>query len=182
MVRQPYTEKAHERQPIADLELGRIIGQVVQRLEHQHPEHERRIKRRTTALAPVAAVLPSGTDRPTTAGTVHRGGLPVQLPAPPPPLGVRPHGTAHKGVVRSAVETGSIVSTDELVSYGLLAPDGFKHGQVNHGEKDFAHYDFHRQGPDFRPSRPWAIVTALNKRCCKAQSFVPKFVSLATLE
>ena len=35
-----------------------------------------------------------------------------------------------KAVVTGAVEPGSIVSTDELVSYGLLAPDGFKHGQV----------------------------------------------------
>ena len=47
-----------------------------------------------------------------------------------------------KAVVTGAVEPGSIVSTDELVSYGLLAPDGFKHGQVKHGEKDYAHYDY----------------------------------------
>jgi hypothetical protein len=32
--------------------------------------------------------------------------------------------------------------TDELVSYGLLKGDGFQHGQVKHGEKDYAHYDY----------------------------------------
>ena len=47
-----------------------------------------------------------------------------------------------KAVVTSAVEPGSIVSTDELVSYGLLEGDGFRHGQVKHGEKDYAHYDY----------------------------------------
>jgi len=25
--------------------------------------------------------------------------------------------------------------------YGLLSGDGFKHGQVKHGDKDYAHYD-----------------------------------------
>ena len=47
-----------------------------------------------------------------------------------------------KGVVRSAVAPGSIVSTDELVSYGLLKGDGYRHGQVKHGAKDYAHYDY----------------------------------------
>lgn len=47
-----------------------------------------------------------------------------------------------KAVVTSAVEPGSVVSTDELMSYGLLASDGFKHGQVKHGERDYAHYDY----------------------------------------
>ena len=46
-----------------------------------------------------------------------------------------------KGVVRATVEKGSTVSTDELMSYGLLTGDGYKHGQVKHGEKDYAHYD-----------------------------------------
>lgn len=45
-------------------------------------------------------------------------------------------------VVNERVENGSIVSTDELVSYGLLNGDGYKHGQVKHGEKDWAHYDY----------------------------------------
>jgi transposase len=40
------------------------------------------------------------------------------------------------------VEPGAFVSTDELVSYGLLTPDGFRHGQVKHGEKDYSHYDY----------------------------------------
>jgi transposase-like protein len=47
-----------------------------------------------------------------------------------------------RDVVARNVEPGSTVSTDELVSYGLLSGDGFKHGQVKHGEKDYAHYDY----------------------------------------
>jgi len=47
-----------------------------------------------------------------------------------------------KAVVTGAVEPGSIVSTDELYSYNLLTGDGFKHGQVKHGEGDYAHYDY----------------------------------------
>jgi|SRR5580658_154362 transposase len=47
-----------------------------------------------------------------------------------------------KGVVAETVKPGSMVSTDELMSYGLLAPDGYRHGQVKHAEKDYAHYDF----------------------------------------
>lgn len=40
------------------------------------------------------------------------------------------------------VETGAIVSTDELMSYGLLDGDGYKHGAVKHGAKEFAYYDY----------------------------------------
>lgn len=40
------------------------------------------------------------------------------------------------------VEPGSTVSTDELMSYGLLEGDGYKHGTVKHGAKEFAHYDY----------------------------------------
>jgi transposase-like protein len=47
-----------------------------------------------------------------------------------------------KAVVTDVVRQGSTISTDELVSYGLLKGDGFKHGQVKHGEKDYAHYDY----------------------------------------
>ena len=47
-----------------------------------------------------------------------------------------------KGVVNATVEKGATVSTDELVSYGLLNGEGYKHGQVNHGQKDYAHYDY----------------------------------------
>ena len=35
-----------------------------------------------------------------------------------------------RGVVLDNVESGSIVSTDELMSYGLLTGDGYKHGMV----------------------------------------------------
>lgn len=45
-------------------------------------------------------------------------------------------------VVKQTVEPGSIVSTDELMSYGLLAPDGYKHGTVKHGEKEWQYYDY----------------------------------------
>lgn len=40
------------------------------------------------------------------------------------------------------VEPGAIVSTDELMSYGLLEGDGYTHGQVKHGAKEFAYYDY----------------------------------------
>lgn len=36
----------------------------------------------------------------------------------------------------------SVVSTDEFVSYGLLTPDGFMHGAVQHGAGEFAYYDY----------------------------------------
>lgn len=45
-------------------------------------------------------------------------------------------------VVSRNVESGSVVSTDELVSYGLLEGDGYTHGVVKHGAKDFAYYDY----------------------------------------
>jgi transposase-like protein len=47
-----------------------------------------------------------------------------------------------RGVVLNNVEAGSVVSTDELVSYGLLNADGYKHGSVKHGEKEWAYYDY----------------------------------------
>ena len=50
-----------------------------------------------------------------------------------------------RGVTLENVAEGSVVSTDELVSYGLLEGDGYKHGVVNHGRKEFAHYDY-REG------------------------------------
>lgn len=40
------------------------------------------------------------------------------------------------------VAPGSIVSTDELMSYGLLEDDGYAHGQVKHGAKEYAYYDY----------------------------------------
>ncbi len=38
---------------------------------------------------------------------------------------------ALRDVVLENVEPGSVVSTDELMSYGLLEGDGFKHGAVD---------------------------------------------------
>lgn len=45
-------------------------------------------------------------------------------------------------VVLENVEPGSVVSTDELVSYGLLAGDGFVHGAVKHAAKEWTYYDY----------------------------------------
>jgi hypothetical protein len=45
-------------------------------------------------------------------------------------------------VVLENVEPGSVVSTDELISYGLLTGDGFIHGSVNHGKKEWSYYDY----------------------------------------
>jgi len=53
-----------------------------------------------------------------------------------------------RGVVLNNVEPGATVSTDELVSYGLLSGDGFKHGVVSHGHKEYAHFDY-RSGETF---------------------------------
>lgn len=47
-----------------------------------------------------------------------------------------------RAVVNKTVEPGSIVSTDELMSYGLLGPDGHDHGTVKHGQGEFAFYDY----------------------------------------
>jgi transposase-like protein len=52
---------------------------------------------------------------------------------------------ARKDTLRSLakrnVEPGAVVSTDEFASYGLLEPDGFKHGQVRHTATEWACYD-----------------------------------------
>ena len=47
-----------------------------------------------------------------------------------------------RSVVLDHVEPGSVVSTDELYSYNLLTGDGFKHGAVKHGRKEYAFYDY----------------------------------------
>jgi transposase len=46
-----------------------------------------------------------------------------------------------RSVVSERVEPGSIVSTDEFMSYGLLEGDGYKHGIVNHSAKEWAYRD-----------------------------------------
>jgi transposase len=53
-----------------------------------------------------------------------------------------------RGVVLENVEPGSVVSTDELISYGLLTDDGFIHGTVKHGAKEWSYYDY-RTGETF---------------------------------
>jgi transposase len=47
-----------------------------------------------------------------------------------------------RAVVLDNVEPSSVVSTDELISYGLLAGDGFIHGTVKHGAKEWSYYDY----------------------------------------
>lgn len=47
-----------------------------------------------------------------------------------------------RGVVLQNVEPGAIVSTDELMSYGLLEGDGYQHGTVKHGAKEWSYYDY----------------------------------------
>ena len=46
-----------------------------------------------------------------------------------------------RGVVMRKVEQGSVVSTDELLSYNLLERDGYQHGRVNHVQKEWAVYN-----------------------------------------
>jgi transposase len=53
-----------------------------------------------------------------------------------------------RDVVLANVERGATVSTDELYSYGLLEGDGYKHGRVKHGAKEYAFYDY-RAGETF---------------------------------
>lgn len=48
-----------------------------------------------------------------------------------------------RDVILDNVEPSSVASTDELVSHNLLAGDGFEHGLVKHGKKEYAHYDYH---------------------------------------
>ena len=49
-----------------------------------------------------------------------------------------------RGVVLDNVEPGSVVSTDELYSYNLLTGDGYSHGAVKHGRKEYTWYDYER--------------------------------------
>ena len=49
--------------------------------------------------------------------------------------------TLRDAVLRN-VEPGSTVSTDELIQYGLLSDDGYLHGVVKHGQKEYSYYDY----------------------------------------
>jgi hypothetical protein len=42
-----------------------------------------------------------------------------------------------RNVVLDAVEPGSVVSTDELMSYALLTGDGFVHSRVKHSANEW---------------------------------------------
>jgi transposase-like protein/predicted RNA-binding Zn-ribbon protein involved in translation (DUF1610 family) len=53
-----------------------------------------------------------------------------------------------RDVVLDNVAPGSVVSTDELYSYNLLTGDGFTHGAVKHGQKEYSRYDY-RAGETF---------------------------------
>lgn len=47
-----------------------------------------------------------------------------------------------RDVILRNVAPGSTVSTDELMSYGLLTGDGYKHGMVKHADKEWSYYDY----------------------------------------
>lgn len=47
-----------------------------------------------------------------------------------------------RGVVLDSVKPGSTVSTDELYSYNLLTGDGYQHGVVKHGRKEYSYFDY----------------------------------------
>lgn len=44
-----------------------------------------------------------------------------------------------RDVVLKNVKPGSIVSTDELMSYSLLTRDGYTHGKINHSAGEYAY-------------------------------------------
>jgi transposase-like protein len=46
-----------------------------------------------------------------------------------------------RAVMVENVERGSIVSTDELMSYGLTRRDGFIHGTIRHSDNQWKRYD-----------------------------------------
>lgn len=46
-----------------------------------------------------------------------------------------------RNVVLENVKAGSVVSTDEFTSYGLLKDDGYVHGTVRHSIKNWKYYD-----------------------------------------
>lgn len=50
-----------------------------------------------------------------------------------------------KAETLAQVERGSVVSTDELLSYGLLEHEGYTHVAVKHGKKEWAVYDYRTQ-------------------------------------
>lgn len=48
-------------------------------------------------------------------------------------------------ILNEHVAKGSVVSTDELKSYNLLTGDGYTHGAVNHGQREYAYYDYRQK-------------------------------------
>jgi hypothetical protein len=48
-----------EAEPVAELILGLIVRQRIQRLQHKHPEHQHRVVGWATATAAVGSVQPS---------------------------------------------------------------------------------------------------------------------------
>lgn len=52
-----------------------------------------------------------------------------------------------RNVTLRNVAEGAIVSTDELMSYGLLEGDGYKHGTVRHGAREWSYYDYRHGDP-----------------------------------
>lgn len=50
-----------------------------------------------------------------------------------------------KAETLATVAAGSVVSTDELMSYGLLEREGYTHVAVKHGKKEWAVFDYRTQ-------------------------------------
>jgi hypothetical protein len=59
----PQAQKPHERQPVAQLEFGRVVRQCVERLQDQDLEHQYGVIGRSTALRPVGTIQRLGQRR-----------------------------------------------------------------------------------------------------------------------
>ncbi|WP_211252343.1 IS1595 family transposase [Deinococcus marmoris] len=77
----------------------------------------------------------AASDKPPVLGMIERGGqLVLQLCANVQQHTIRPH-------ILTAIQTGSVVNTDEYAIYARLPGWGFTHVTVNHGRGEFARDD-----------------------------------------
>lgn len=56
LVAEPQPEKAHEGQPVLNLEFGLVVRQPIKRLQNQDLEHHHRIVRRPATLGAIGAL------------------------------------------------------------------------------------------------------------------------------
>jgi hypothetical protein len=88
-VGQPEPEKAHEREPVVDQELGAVVAEIVLSLDDQDLEHHHRVERRPAALGAVAVSQRSLQLRPEHLEIHHRGErleLVADVAQPPQPF------------------------------------------------------------------------------------------------